>query len=367
MIKYLKIENLNGFTSFENSFHDDVNIITGLNGSGKTSVLRLAWYLMSANIERVFDDCIFDSLKVETTHYTLTIIPEINNKKIINSVDYIYKDNSKEITKSKIKIQDFRREIEVINQLAIVSGYSMPTIMFPTFRRIEGGYSYLSHSAPKYNAYEEREYKDPIEMGLHNLSQRLGVYNHKFVTSISTQDIKNLLTQSYAEISRHTNMAHTRMAKRIESLVTDYNSDKRKREEGYYLKQISDMVKKNSQVQGKKLAPFNHIGKLIEEFFESKSIKITEAIKFGKDGIILDSDVLSAGEKQFLGFLAYNALLVKGTIFIDEPELSLHVDWQRKLLSALRDQNASNQLVIATHSPFIYSMYEDKELSFSKK
>ncbi len=49
-------------------------------------------------------------------------------------------------------------------------------------------------------------------------------------------------------------------------------------------------------------------------------------------------------------------------IIIDEPELSLHVDWQRQLFAILIGQEASNQFVVATHSPFIYSKYPDKEI-----
>ena len=50
------------------------------------------------------------------------------------------------------------------------------------------------------------------------------------------------------------------------------------------------------------------------------------------------------------------------TIFIDEPELSLHVDWQRILFRMLMSQGSTNQFIIATHSPFIYSQYPQKEL-----
>jgi predicted ATP-dependent endonuclease of OLD family len=37
----------------------------------------------------------------------------------------------------------------------------------------------------------------------------------------------------------------------------------------------------------------------------------------------------------------------------DEPELSLHIDWQRKILNALLDLNPKAQIIVATHSPEI--------------
>ena len=63
-----------------------------------------------------------------------------------------------------------------------------------------------------------------------------------------------------------------------------------------------------------------------------------------------------------LSFLCYNAFASNSCIFIDEPEISLHVDWQRTLFPTLLAQSTSNQFIITTHSPFIYSKYADKEL-----
>ena len=63
-----------------------------------------------------------------------------------------------------------------------------------------------------------------------------------------------------------------------------------------------------------------------------------------------------------LSFLCYNAFVKSSVVVIDEPELSLHVDWQRMLFATLQEQGTSNQFVVATHSPFIYSKFPDKEI-----
>lgn len=363
MIKKFEVRNLNSFTSFSNEFNPDVNVITGVNGSGKTSVLRLVWYLISANIERVFDDCWFDYLSIETTWFQLSIKTDKGKKGNIK-VKVDYSDNLKSNFQKELNFDHYRGAIEIVNHYSIQAKGACPSVMFPTFRRIEGGFTYLNQKQPKYNIIEDRELKDPIEYGLQHLSRRLGLYNHKFVSSISTFDIKHLLTQSYADISSQTNVLHAKMASDISSLVSDYKNKNNKKSEGYYIDKISEMVENISDIQKAKLAPFTVVHSIIQEFFQSKAIKISDAVVFGTSENLLDSDVLSAGEKQFLGFLAYNALMNNGIIFIDEPELSLHIDWQRKLIDALQVQNPSNQLIFATHSPFIYSKYEDKELPF---
>lgn len=71
---------------------------------------------------------------------------------------------------------------------------------------------------------------------------------------------------------------------------------------------------------------------------------------------------LSSGEKQLMIILG-QALLQdsKPVVYIaDEPELSLHVAWQERLVDALRDINPFAQIVFATHSPDIVARYVDK-------
>ena len=63
-----------------------------------------------------------------------------------------------------------------------------------------------------------------------------------------------------------------------------------------------------------------------------------------------------------LSFICYNAFYDNTIFFIDEPELSLHVDWQRQLYPILKSQNKNNQFIFATHSPFIYGKFPDKEI-----
>jgi predicted ATP-dependent endonuclease of OLD family len=64
---------------------------------------------------------------------------------------------------------------------------------------------------------------------------------------------------------------------------------------------------------------------------------------------------LSSGEKQLLIILGESLLQEnKSHIYIaDEPELSLHVDWQEKLVSSLKGVNPNSQIIFATHSPDI--------------
>ncbi len=64
---------------------------------------------------------------------------------------------------------------------------------------------------------------------------------------------------------------------------------------------------------------------------------------------------LSSGEKQLLIILL--TVLVQDNkpsiLLMDEPEISLHIEWQRKLIKYIRVLNPNAQIIIATHSPDI--------------
>ena len=46
---------------------------------------------------------------------------------------------------------------------------------------------------------------------------------------------------------------------------------------------------------------------------------------------------------------------------MDEPEISLHIGWQDKLIEKLRQLNPQCQLILTTHSPNIFvNGWEDK-------
>ncbi|WP_053956348.1 AAA family ATPase [Inediibacterium massiliense] len=86
-------------------------------------------------------------------------------------------------------------------------------------------------------------------------------------------------------------------------------------------------------------------------------------------GTEFDITGLSSGEKQlFLRALSLKFLEVNNSvILIDEPEISLHPGWQRKIIDVYENIGENNQLIIATHSPHIIGDIESKQLRVIKK
>lgn len=78
---------------------------------------------------------------------------------------------------------------------------------------------------------------------------------------------------------------------------------------------------------------------------------------FNQEGHIISLEQLSSGEKQLLLILLKVFLLEKqpAIVLMDEPEVSLHIRWQREIIDRLRQLNPQCQLIISTHSPSIFS------------
>jgi predicted ATP-dependent endonuclease of OLD family len=66
-------------------------------------------------------------------------------------------------------------------------------------------------------------------------------------------------------------------------------------------------------------------------------------------------DDLSSGEKQVISLFAHLYLSQKEKIvLIDEPELSLSIEWQKRLLPDVVNSPTCRQLLAITHSPFVF-------------
>ena len=62
---------------------------------------------------------------------------------------------------------------------------------------------------------------------------------------------------------------------------------------------------------------------------------------------------LSSGEKQMLVILL--TVLVQDkqpcVLLMDEPEVSLHIEWQQRIIEIIREMNPNAQVILTTHSP----------------
>ena len=84
-------------------------------------------------------------------------------------------------------------------------------------------------------------------------------------------------------------------------------------------------------------------------------VRTENEIRFTQIGETLVPYQLSSGEKQILVILL--TVLVEDNqnyvLFMDEPEVSLHVEWQRQLIDQIMQLNPNVQIILTTHSPAV--------------
>ena len=105
---------------------------------------------------------------------------------------------------------------------------------------------------------------------------------------------------------------------------------------------------------------------LVSDTFERDLNKL---VFYDKQQNIISLEMLSAGEKQLLLILLSVFLMDEkpSVLLMDEPELSLHIAWQEKLISALRKLNPVCQIILTTHSPSIFALGWENNLTFMEE
>lgn len=119
------------------------------------------------------------------------------------------------------------------------------------------------------------------------------------------------------------------------------------------------MIDASAEKQAEMKARIEDFRSVINGLFQEteKHIEI-EGNKFNivSKGQILPIDALSSGEKQIL-LIMLRVFLLEGEesyVLLDEPENSLDISWQYKLIDTLTKLNPNAQFFITTHSPSIF-------------
>jgi len=403
-------------------FNEDLNILSGRNGAGKTTILKLMWYLISGNFDKAVAEINFSSAILTTDKYTLQVTINFDNKEVpfssllnINELSILkHMENDERLTKFVGKNSD-------MNIGWFLTQYIDSSFFMPTFRMIEGGFTTekydIKHDVIKelyLNLNSENDYND-ISLALKKLSNNLTKKEHQFITSISAKEIDIFLVKKYAEIMKKVNFYQTESVQLLSKKIKIMFRNQEQRDADFFeslnkrinfiqkeikslnepLEKIKSAVKifipffriefdqkiyfskidkdseleKNNQyiLENSYFEPaLESIDTNIDKYLNSGSETHFDSLDFENintcDNDTITINNLSAGEKQLLTFVAYNIFHNDTIFFIDEPELSLHVDWQNRLFSILKEQNPTNQFIISTHSPFIYSLFPDKEL-----
>ena len=165
------------------------------------------------------------------------------------------------------------------------------------------------------------------------------IMSSEMLEKVSGADIRTELDWQLYNLQRRYLNYQVNIGNRIIALLTSGNPDDQRL--------ATELTRPKKQFQD-----------LIDELFAptAKSIvRDSNEILFNQYGETIAPYMLSSGEKQMLVILL-TALVQEGhpcVMLMDEPEISLHIEWQQRLITLIRTLNPNTQIILCTHSPAI--------------
>lgn len=297
-IKSIYIKNIKALKDFKIDFNSSVNVIIGENGLGKTTILETIYNIITSN-KKFLEDESSEGCNLEV----LFTEDELN---IVNK----YRNRLKKFTfKTEENLivcnHEIKKEINLHKQFKYSIGlknWVRKVVYLPTDVNFK-----------KHKVETAKKIENSKELGVILNSDEMSLNLKEYLVNIHYKDLEDM---SIGETPYR--------IQRFKQLYNNFFDEK------------------------------EFLG--VKDFEPLFKIKAT--------GEIHSADELSAGEKQifFRGGSLLQMDLNDSIILIDEPELSLHPEWQQKILEFYKGIGENNQIIIATHSPHIVSSCKKEEV-----
>lgn len=413
----IEVKGLWGYRDVALPFTREANILIGRNATGKTSIINILRHLLSLNLDALlditFDEATIqlkaydggtehrlratiagDILKVslDEESYDLELPAHMRSSAFPDSPVFDRGRSYRRRQESALRNSALRERLSKM----------VPSVWLPVNRGIalrEDDTVYRNDPVTKVATAEDRlelllgelkSYRLALEAKLSASYKEfekkvlsLILYNKKYdnITSLkfetaATGEERNQLFTAFFEARlldeemRHRIMDHFAAQEEVLNRMAKQSGDASRK--GIDIRDIfimplirrtKEMIRFARDIEAEKKQIFSSLHKftnIASEFLVDKKITVTDSaglcIEFANPRARnLTHQHLSSGEKQIL-ILLTQALIFEGKSVVyvaDEPELSLHVTWQEKLLGALVDLNPKMQMIIATHSPDI--------------
>lgn len=411
-IDRVKINGFWGDRELNIDFFPDINFFIGVNGSGKTTVINIIAAVLSADFTTL-DKLPFEKLRIELSEVGGRKKPSIEVEKIRNEdspypkILYRIKEKASEnfkeysldefeegaLIRRRIQSRQYQMYMKHMNRGILAKLQAIVNVSWLSIHRT---------SSSKYSS-EEESYESSVDQKLEELSNDLGKYFSVLSSKVSDEIaefqrniISSLLTEqtesavfslvrsfdlenekkALIDIFNKLKISGKHAKSKIDKHFQEVSSsrDKLSSNQGLDLNDLMTLVNSyrshrvvenwNSLLakQVEILQPKTAFVEVLNGLFQRKEIQINEKneIEATTDsGKKLNVRNFSSGEKQLIIILG-EALLQRSAPWIyiaDEPELSLHVKWQEKLIENLRRLNPLAQIICATHSPDVVSTF----------
>ncbi|GAA5527642.1 AAA family ATPase [Herpetosiphon gulosus] len=421
-IKRLEAYGIHNRYNIIQNFDDGINILYGKNGAGKTTILHILTNLINEEFDR-FRFIDFKEIKVllsndETIRIIFlsdeNIIKVYKNEKNTLSFSsqkfdsYIPKNSSLDspllsiayfpafrtmieawisknnpVSNTKKRKSDYVRLIsrsivskkrleqkDTLTEFARSSfGEFVPKIYYPSPIEIEARLDYEIYRARIKIADTEQKLLTQAFLEIFNTLSKdhLQVQEEPSEILEEIKKISDSIEDSFIQTPHNSTdsfiMRLRRLVNEVQEVQVDYDS---KVMTAKILNVYRDILKERAYIQKKSLKEIEIYLNAVNNFLEDKKIEIIDddidfsVVASFNDKTYAPLQSLSSGERQIITLLYATTYMSKqNVVLIDEPEISLHVDWQRLLLHKISKLMGDKQIIVCTHSPFIASDYID--------
>jgi predicted ATP-dependent endonuclease of OLD family len=412
-IHSVKIDNFWHRFNASGEFNEDVNIIIGRNGTGKTTFMNILHSVLAVDLDGIsandFDSVAITlikdgkkkTVKIEKIDKDdlpyLMAVYRISNKKY--NVRIFPTEDQRLATHYRRRAMEESEEVrQALSKLVALSSLSV--------YRLRSGQDYEVRDR------HGRRAVSPVDFRLAELLQGLTHFQldlslrarsiatklqHDVLTSIlyskdeSTQKgiprefdkkvERESLVSAYAQLNvidssvrKKINIHVDAIDNTVKKVIAYRNTDKKKLKEEFLefdfqsleaLQQTRKIIRMSLDAEKETSIIFSQINlftDILSEFIIDKEFSFSHGnLQIRAHDEDIHYDGLSSGEKQLL-IIFIETLLQKQDRYIfltDEPELSLHIAWQRKIIPAIKRLNPNAQVIAATHSPEVASKYRN--------
>lgn len=422
-IESVQVEGFWGRADARTRLAPGVNIFIGTNGSGKTTLINIINAILTADVSALIN-LPFTSVRIrlrDTQGSTRTLTA---TRKAVDTEPYswiTYKLGRNTLGSFPLSMGRYRRQgrtyfrpelVQRWEELQITLGNMVNVRWLSVHRHVDAeidGESTSQHRPPVDAKLQSlvlplTKYLLELEASSNEATREFQrqviltmLYNREFdsfgrstakLEGIDLKTQKEALTKALGELGIPEVTGSPRISEHMDALAKSINVFKKNVSDPQKHITIDDIlplplllrteqiVKLVKDVEIEKKEVFrkrDQFKDLVNKFFHQAGALAAKHVDFDIGGelqVILDKsamepvdiELLSSGEKQLL-IQFIEVLLQKEDpcVFIaDEPELSLHIEWQEKLLAALTDLNPNAQIIVATHSPEIVGDFADR-------